>query len=468
MSASVAGASFWATPGLSAVLAALNAGGEEARVVGGAVRNTLLGLPVTDVDIATTALPEVVVERARAAGLKPVPTGIEHGTVTVVADHHAFEVTTLREDTQTDGRRAVVRFGRSWQHDAERRDFTLNALYATPGGAVVDLVGGLPDLAARRIRFIGDADARIREDYLRILRLYRFHAAYGAGPVDAAAFTATVRRRAGLPALSRERVRAEMLKLLVAPGAAATLAVMSDAGLLQPLLAGIADVAALEKMAALEAGCGLSPDPVRRLGALALRVPDDAERLRERLRLSNAEGRRLAGMARALGGSGGSALAARIAGGAASYAEGAGPSGQCTARAARPGASISAGAGSAGAGFSGLMPAGWRAFPLLPASGDARAARAFLYAEGGEAGLDLALLAAVHGWHGLETVARLAAAWMPPRPPFAAADLMALGLKPGRALGQALARVEAAWIAADFPDDPSTIANLVARAVAEG
>lgn len=452
MSASVAGAAFWATPGLSAVLAALNAAGEEARVVGGAVRNTLLGLPVSDVDIATTALPEVVVARAHAAGLKPVPTGIEHGTVTVVADHHAFEVTTLREDMETDGRRAVVRFGRSWQHDAERRDFTLNALYATATGAVVDLVGGLPDLAARRVRFIGDADARIREDYLRILRLYRFHAAYGAGPVDAAAFTATVRRRAGLPALSRERVRAEMLKLMVAPGAAATLDVMNDAGLLQPLFAGIADVAALARMAALEVSWGLPPDPVRRLGALALWGPDDAERLRERLRLSNAEGRRLAGMARALAGRHVCPAAGRTVEAGARPAAlrpgGEGPSGEASAR---------AGQGLDGRGLDGL-----------PAPGDMRAARAFLYREGTEAGLDLAALAAVHGWSGLETVVRLAAGWTPPRPPFAAADLMALGLKPGRALGQALARAQAAWIAADFPDDPSTIAGLVARAAAEG
>lgn len=507
MSASVAGAAFWATPGLAAVLAALNAEGEEARVVGGAVRNTLLGLPVTDVDIATTALPGVVVERARRAGLKPVPTGIEHGTVTVVAAHHAFEVTTLREDTETDGRRAVVRFGRSWQHDAERRDFTLNALYATPTGEVVDLVDGLPDLAARRIRFIGDADARIREDYLRILRLYRFHAAYGAGPVDRTAFTATVRRRAGLLSLSRERVRAELMKLLVAPGAAATLAVMSDAGLLQPLLAGIADVAALERMAVLEQAAGVRADAVRRLGALALRVPDDAERLRERLRLSNAEGRRLVGMSRALAGGRGW-LGARPVGadGQRSAAEAA-ATGLLLAEPGGPGARMSVPAGTnvpivpagpnlptppAGAGGRGpgapaggdgpsfpltagaglqapaVAPAGGARVPALPLPGDARAARAFLYAEGIEAGMDLALLAAVHGWGegagGLETVARLAAAWTPPKPPFAAADLMALGLKPGRALGQALARAEAAWVAADFPDDPATIADLVAQA----
>lgn len=399
MSLSIVGAPFWRTPGLMAVLAALNADGEEARVVGGAVRNTLLGLPVSDVDIATTAVPEVVAERARKAGLKPVPTGVEHGTVTVVADHHAFEVTTLREDMETDGRRAVVRFGRSWLHDAERRDFTLNALYATADGAVVDLVGGLSDLTARRIRFIGDPQARIREDYLRILRLFRFHAAYGAGPVDREAFIASVRRRAGLLTLSRERVRAEMLKLLVAPGAAATLGVMSDAGLVQPLIAGIADVGAFTRLVALEREWQAKPDAIRRLAALAVRVSDDAARLRERLRLSNAEARRLA------------ALSASV--------------------------------------------------PDLP---DAKAVRALLYRNGVDAALDLALLAAAHGRCGMEAVAAMAAAWTPPRLPFAAADLMALGLTPGRALGAALARAEARWIAADFPTDPDAVATLLAEA----
>ena len=399
MSLSIAGAPFWRTPGLSAVLAALNADGEEARVVGGAVRNTLLGLPVSDVDIATTAVPQVVAERVRRAGLKPVPTGVEHGTVTVVADHHAFEVTTLREDMETDGRRAVVRFGRSWLHDAQRRDFTLNALYAAADGSVVDLVGGLSDLTARRIRFIGDPQARIREDYLRILRLFRFHAAYGAGPVDREAFTASVQRRAGLLTLSRERVRAEMLKLLVAPGAAATLAVMSDAGLIQPLLAGIADVGAFTRLVGLERAWQVKPDAIRRLAAVAVRVADDAERLRDRLRLSNAEARRLA------------ALSATV--------------------------------------------------PALP---DAGAVRAFLYRNGVEAALDLALLAAAHGRGDMEAVAAMAASWAPPRLPFAAADLMALGLTPGRALGAALARAEARWIAADFPMDPATISGLLAEA----
>jgi len=387
---SIAGAPFWRRPGLGAVLAALDDAGEEARVVGGAVRNTLLGLPVTDVDIATTALPEEVIRRARGAGLKAVPTGIEHGTITVVAEHEAYEVTTLREDMETDGRRAVVRFGRSWAHDAERRDFTLNALYAAADGRVIDLVGGLKDLAARKVRFIGDAEARIAEDYLRILRLFRFHAAYGRGPLDAVALRATIRRRAGLRGLSHERVRAELLKLLRAEGAVETVAVMSECGLLQPLIAGIADLAAFRALVAGEAHWQLPADSIRRLGALAVRVEDDVPRLRDKLRLSNAETRRLAALA-----------------------------------AADP--------------------------PLPQAGADVSALRAFIYRAGAQAALDRALLAAERGGDDRTALVQEALTWTPPRLPVTARDLMARGLKPGPALGQALAQAEADWIGAGFP-----------------
>lgn len=406
----LAGAAFWHRAGLKDLIALLDRDGEEARVVGGAVRNTLLGLPVTDVDIATTALPEEVTRRAAAAGLKPVPTGVEHGTVTVVVDHrHAYEVTTLREDIETDGRRAVVRFGRSWAHDAARRDFTINALYGLADGDVVDLVGGLPDLAARRVRFIGDAKTRIREDHLRILRLFRFHAAYGAGPVDAEALHACICLRGGLLRLSRERVRAEMMKLLVAQSAAATVETMSEAGLVQPLLAGIADWGLFARLAALEARLEIAPDPVRRLGALALRVWDDAERLREKLRLSNEETRRL------------TALAAPL------------PPGLAEALAVEP-----------------VGPA----------------ARRFLYEVGAEAARDLALLAAAREGFALDGFIAAAGRWTKPNPPFAAADLMARGLKPGPALGAALARIEAAWIAADFPSDAPTLEVILESALA--
>ena len=185
-------ASLLATPGLETVFALLDRDGEEARMVGGAVRNALMGLPVADIDIATTATPDIVMQRAAAAGLRALPTGIDHGTVTLLVDHKPFEITTLREDIETDGRHAIVKFGRDFSHDAQRRDFTMNALYARVDGTVEDYTDGLADLAQRRVRFIGDAHQRIREDYLRILRLFRFHAAYGEGSLDADALHAAI------------------------------------------------------------------------------------------------------------------------------------------------------------------------------------------------------------------------------------------------------------------------------------
>src|SRR6516162_3233449 len=218
----------WLKPGAAVrVLKLLNGDGEEARVVGGAVRNALLGIPVGDIDIATTALPAEVVRRAKAAGVKSVPTGIEHGTVTLVVDTQPFEVTTLREDTETFGRKARVAFGRDWVGDAHRRAFTINALSVGPDGVVHDYVGGLDDIAARRVRFIGDPGGRIEEDYLRILRFFRIHAAFGVGEPDRAGYLACIASRAGLVTLSAERVRMELLKLLVADGAVAAVAAMA-------------------------------------------------------------------------------------------------------------------------------------------------------------------------------------------------------------------------------------------------
>src|SRR6201998_4854768 len=231
----------WLRSGPAArVLGLLNAEGEEARVVGGAVRNALLGVPIVDIDIATTAVPAEVIRRAKAAGIKSVPTGIEHGTVTLVVDGQPFEITTLREDTETFGRRAKVSFGRDWVGDAHRRDFTINALSAGADGVVHDYVGGLEDLAARRVRFIGEPDQRIEEDYLRILRFFRFHAAFGAGGVDHDGYLACIKARAGLASLSAERMRMEMLKLLVADGAVGATTAMADGGLLLPVFGGIA------------------------------------------------------------------------------------------------------------------------------------------------------------------------------------------------------------------------------------
>ena len=282
---------------LAQLLDVLNRDGEEARVVGGAVRNALLGEPISEFDVATTAVPDEVIRRATAAGFKPVPTGIEHGTITVVIASRPFEVTTLREDVETFGRHANVRFGRDWRADAERRDFTMNALSAGADGVVHDYVGGLADLNARRVRFIGDAKKRIDEDYLRILRFFRFHAAYGHGLPDAAGLAACIAARAGLGQLSRERVRMELLKLLLARHPTPALAAMAESGLLVPVLGGVPDLAGFENMTKVEAAAGVQADPVQRLGALGARIADDAERLWQRLRLSNVEHARLASMA---------------------------------------------------------------------------------------------------------------------------------------------------------------------------
>ncbi len=234
---------------LSDLLSVLDRDGEEARVVGGAVRNTLLALPHGDIDVATTALPAEVTRRAEAAGFKAVPTGFDHGTVTVVIEGRPFEVTTLREDVETFGRHATVKFGRDWKRDAERRDFTMNALSLSPDATLHDYVGGLKDLRAHRVRFIGDAAARIAEDYLRILRFFRFHAYYGEGHPDAAGLHAAIVARDELEQLSRERVRMELMKLMLAPHAVPALAVMTESGLLGPVLGGVPHLASFANMA---------------------------------------------------------------------------------------------------------------------------------------------------------------------------------------------------------------------------
>jgi tRNA nucleotidyltransferase/poly(A) polymerase len=284
-------------PGVVRVLGVLDGDGEETRIVGGAVRNTLLGRPVADVDLATTALPDVTVDRARNAGLKPIPTGIEHGTVTVLVEGVPFEVTTLREDIETDGRHAVVRFGRDFAADARRRDFTINALSLGRDGQIHDDVGGMADLAAKRVRFIGSARERIREDYLRLLRFFRFHAEYGEDEIDADGLSAAIGEREGLAILSAERVRAEFLKLLAARRVSETIALLSETGLLQRLVAGVGELGRLARAVRSDTR---QPDPVLRLAALLVASEEDAIRLRERLRLSNSENDRLTTFAKAL------------------------------------------------------------------------------------------------------------------------------------------------------------------------
>ena len=275
------------------VLACLTSGGRQALLVGGCVRNALIGAEVADVDIATDARPETVTELAEKAGFHVVPTGIDHGTVTVVSGGIPHEVTTFRRDVETDGRRAVVAFSDRIAEDAARRDFTMNALYAQADGQVIDPLGGLPDLLARRLRFVGDAETRIREDYLRILRFFRFHAWYGDPQegLDPDGLAACAAFSAGLETISRERIGAEMRKLLAAPDPAPAVAAMAQAGVLRQILPG-AEPRALAPLVHLEGG--LPPRWQRRLAVLGGQDRD------ARLRLSNPEKRQMAALDQAL------------------------------------------------------------------------------------------------------------------------------------------------------------------------
>lgn len=254
-------------PATQALCAALAAAGLQALFVGGCVRNALLGVPVSDIDIATDAPPKTVSDIAKRAGFRVIPTGIEYGTVTVVAGGIPHEVTTFRRDVETDGRRAVVAFSSDVAEDAARRDFTMNALYARADGTVIDPLGGLPDLLARSVRFVGTAEARIREDYLRILRFFRFHAHYGdvEGGIDAEGLAACAALNAGLETLSAERITAETCKLLSAPDPAPAVAAMAQAGVLARILPG-ADPQPLAPLVHLEAG--VPPRWQRRLAVL--------------------------------------------------------------------------------------------------------------------------------------------------------------------------------------------------------
>ncbi|SDO82316.1 poly(A) polymerase [Phyllobacterium sp. YR620] len=297
---SISGKAPWlANEQLQVLLAALSVGGEGARVVGGAVRNTLLGQPVSDIDIATTCLPEETLRRAEGAGFRAVPTGIAHGTITVVAKGRPYEVTTLRADVETDGRHAEVAFGKDWQVDAERRDFTINALYVEADGTIVDLVGGLADIESQTLRFIGDPEQRIREDYLRILRFFRFFAWYGKGRPETEGLKACARLKSGLSRLSAERVWSELKKLLSAPDPSRALLWMRQAGVLTTVLPETEKwgIDAIHGLVQTEQALGWEADPMLRLASM---VPPNTERLAElavRLKLSNQERDRLTAFA---------------------------------------------------------------------------------------------------------------------------------------------------------------------------
>lgn len=279
-------------PGTQALCRLLEERGHRALFVGGCVRNALLAEPVGDIDIATDAAPETVSDMARDAGFKVVPTGIDHGTVTVIAGGRPHEVTTFRRDVETDGRRAVVAYSDRIEEDAERRDFTMNALYADRHGRVIDPLDGLPDLRARRVRFVGDPETRIREDYLRILRFFRFHAAYGdpEGGLDAESLAACAALSSGLETISRERIYAELKKLLAARDPAPAVAAMAQSGVLAHVLPG-ADPRGLAPLVHLDAA--EPPRWLRRLAVLGGATDD--------LRLSRSEGRDLAALRDAIG-----------------------------------------------------------------------------------------------------------------------------------------------------------------------
>ena len=377
---------------LKAVFAAL-AG--DARVVGGAVRNTLLGLPVTDIDIATPVLPHDVMRLAKAHGLGAHPTGIEHGTVTVVSAGVPFEVTTLRRDVETDGRRAVVAFTKDWAEDAARRDFTINALYAAPDGKIFDYSNGRADLNARRVRFIGDAHQRIREDYLRILRFFRFTAEYGHGAPDALSLAACRDLKAGIGGLSTERIGAETLKLIVAQRAHETVPLMAEAGIMDLIVGPAANAKRFVRIAAIERELGTAPDAMARLAAL-LGDGAKASDLAHRLRLSNAD---------------------------------------------------------AGALKSALVP-----HPAYAPGVPLNTAKAWLYRTGAEnfrrgARIAWAASSAETGDAAHKLRATLPDRWTPPALPVRGADVMALGVPPGPRVGKILESFENWWIANDFTTD---------------
>ena len=405
--------SFLHDPKVKYLFSVVDGAGEELRVVGGAIRNALLGEPVHEIDFASTALPQVTMARAQKAGLRCVPTGIDHGTVTIIIEGTPFEITTLREDVETDGRRAKVRYGRNFEHDALRRDFTMNALSCRADGEIFDYVGGLADIERRHVRFIGDAIQRVREDYLRILRFFRFHAAYGEGAFDAAAFHAAITERDGMHNLSRERIRAELLKLVVTRNAAPVVAQMCGAGMLIPVLAGIATPSRLAHIAAIETARRTKPDAVLRLMALCILVREDAERLQQELRLSNAETERMRGAAR---------LLEKLHG-----------------------------------------------YETPPSEEESLI---FLYEHGRQTCLDALTLAQAESHARPDDAHWLAAHQFlsetpEPQLPFTGADLVAQGLSPGPQIGQILKALQADWIRAGFPRDPAILNRLLKKATGD-
>jgi poly(A) polymerase len=389
----------------SAVMAALTATGEPARFVGGCVRDAVLGRPDAprDIDIATSLAPETVIDRLEAAGIKAIPTGIDHGTVTAVANAMHFEITTLRHDVETFGRHARVAFTDDWTADAARRDFTMNALFCDADGTVYDPTGGLEDLRAGRVRFVGEAAARIEEDVLRLLRFFRFHAWFGRPPPDTEALAACRAMAPRIPDLSAERVWSELRRILLAPDPAAALGLMADNGVLDHVLAEAHRRDRLAALCRLEDRLGLMPDPVLRLIAAIDLAADTADALARRLRLSRRERERIA-------------LVAADA-------------------------------------------------DAISATMDPPAFRRALYRLGIDTFRDLVLIGWAGGDGVWDGPWREAADWERPKFPVAGADALALGIAPSRTVGRVLGAVEDWWIAHDFgPDRDACLRRLAEEA----
>jgi poly(A) polymerase len=392
-----------------AVFGALEGGGYTARAVGGIVRNTLLGLPATDIDIATDALPQDTMRLAAAAGLKTVPTGLAHGTVTIIAAGIPFEVTTLRRDVETDGRRARVAFTGDWAMDAARRDFTINALYCSREGTIFDPLSGMADLDPVKIRFIGAADERIREDYLRILRFFRFTATYCLdGVVDAEGLAACISHRDGLRRISGERIQSELMKLLGAPHGARVTRELVESGVFAALFDQVPQLEAFFKLAAIETALKRKADPLLRFAALAVQTPGDVAVFDKRLKFPGRERNRLLAVA-----------------------------------------------------VNQLTISAHLAFEQ---------AKGAVYRIGIAGFIDAVLLNWARGERSVDDAAfaqlvSLAERWPVPVFPLSGVDARALGIEPGPQIGALLAGVEADWIASGFvADRTALLANLRKRA----
>ncbi len=389
------------TPQTIQVMTALG----DARFVGGAVRNAILGVPVADVDIAVPMRPEEVLARLKSHDIRAIPTGIEHGTVTALVGGKIFEITALRRDVETDGRHAVIAFTEDWAEDAARRDFTINALYARLDGEIFDYATGVEDLIAGRVRFMGDPKTRIAEDYLRILRLFRFHAWYGKGEIDADALRAAAQARDSLHSLSGERVAKELLKLLEAANPAPALRMMAATGILPELLPGALQLPRLERLAQIDVQDHLAPDAILRLAAL---LPDDGRiitRVADRLRLSNAQRARLLAMP-----GGDQATGDRLS---------------------------------------------------------AAQARRILYRIGPQAFRDRVLLQWAGAPRGVSAMPwrlllTMADNWQAPRFPLTGRDVMAAGVPEGPEVGKVLAALEEWWVGGDFAADEGALRDRLA------